>query len=60
MMLNLIQYNLFTHTPVYENFSTQSISGTSLEAVHGTVHVYVGGNYGHMTQLSYAAFDPIL
>jgi tyrosinase len=52
-------YQLFSITD-YPTFATQAVSGSSLESVHGAVHVYVGGRSGHMTYLSYSAFDPIL
>lgn len=44
----------------YNNFGTMASAGSSVESPHGTVHVYVGGAYGHMSWLSYSAFDPIL
>lgn len=31
----------------------------SLEDLHGSIHVAVGGVMGHMSQLQYSAFDPI-
>ncbi|KAG0650056.1 Polyphenol oxidase 1 [Hyphodiscus hymeniophilus] len=52
-------YYALTKAASYNNFATQSNWGPSIESVHGNVHVAVGGNYGHMTQLSYAGFDPI-
>jgi tyrosinase len=51
-------YNLLTSNIGFYQMASQSNPGTSLESIHGNVHVAVGGN-GHMTQLSYAAFDPI-
>jgi tyrosinase len=30
-----------------------------IEDLHGRVHVYVGGQAGHMTQIALAAYDPI-
>lgn len=53
-------YDLFTRITNYQNFSTQANSGSSLESVHGTVHVTVGQSNGHMTYIPYSAFDPIL
>ncbi|PQE08166.1 hypothetical protein CJF31_00008268 [Rutstroemia sp. NJR-2017a BVV2] len=43
----------------FNNFVTMASAGSSIESPHGTVHVYVGGAYGHMSMLSYSAFDPI-
>ncbi|KAA8576834.1 hypothetical protein EYC84_006881 [Monilinia fructicola] len=43
----------------FNNFATMASSGSSIESPHGTVHVLVGGEYGHMSFLSYSAFDPI-
>ncbi|QSZ35560.1 hypothetical protein DSL72_008430 [Monilinia vaccinii-corymbosi] len=43
----------------FNNFATMASSGSSIESPHGTVHVLVGGAYGHMSYLSYSAFDPI-
>jgi tyrosinase len=31
----------------------------NLEQLHNRVHVWVGGNRGHMSQIPFAAFDPI-
>jgi tyrosinase len=31
---------------------------TSLESVHGLIHVLIGGDWGHMTYLDTAGFDP--
>ncbi|KAA8563987.1 hypothetical protein EYC84_011986 [Monilinia fructicola] len=52
-------YSMFSKSKVYYNMATQVSPGPSLENPHGAVHVAVGGDYGHMSQLSYAAFDPI-
>ncbi|ESZ97460.1 hypothetical protein SBOR_2149 [Sclerotinia borealis F-4128] len=43
----------------FNNFDTMASSGSSIESPHGAVHVLVGGAYGHMSFLSYSAFDPI-
>lgn len=32
---------------------------TSVEAVHGEVHVSIGGEGGHMLAIGYSAFDPV-
>jgi tyrosinase len=47
-------------SPSFNNFVTMASEGPSIESPHGTVHVDVGGAYGHMSMLSYSAFDPIL
>jgi tyrosinase len=52
-------YSLLTSNVAFYQFASQANPGLSLEAIHGNVHVAVGGNNGHMTQLGYAAFDPI-
>lgn len=39
--------------------ATQVSPGPSFENPHGAVHVAIGGPYGHMSQLSYSAFDPM-
>lgn len=44
----------------FNNFATMASSGSSIESPHGDVHVLVGGEYGHMSFLSYSGFDPIL
>ncbi|KAI9650419.1 hypothetical protein NHQ30_000433 [Ciborinia camelliae] len=44
----------------FDNFATMASAGSSIESPHGAVHVLVGGQYGHMSFLSYAGFDPIL
>ena len=53
-------YSLFTRAKTYPVFATTANSGTSLEAIHGAVHNYVGGANGEMTVLAYSGFDPIL
>ncbi|KAF8858063.1 Di-copper centre-containing protein [Acephala macrosclerotiorum] len=52
-------YALTKTAGLFNNFSTTAYSGMSLESVHNDVHVAIGGNAGHMSYLSYAAFDPI-
>lgn len=51
-------YNLFSRVKEYSNFSTTATSGSSLEGIHNSVHMDVGGQ-GHMAYLSYAGYDPI-
>lgn len=52
-------YNTFTRATTYYNYSTQANSGSSIESVHGTIHVTVGQSNGHMTYIPYSAYDPI-
>ncbi|QSZ30034.1 hypothetical protein DSL72_004552 [Monilinia vaccinii-corymbosi] len=52
-------YSMFAKSKAYYNMATQVSPGPSLENPHGAVHVDVGGSHGHMSQLSYAGFDPI-
>ncbi|KZP16341.1 Di-copper centre-containing protein [Athelia psychrophila] len=49
------------HTwPTFSNRATSTGSFTnSLEAIHDSIHVYVGGQFGHMQDPAVAAFDPI-
>ncbi|EPS41585.1 hypothetical protein H072_4515 [Dactylellina haptotyla CBS 200.50] len=46
-------YNTLMMTGNYNDFSS------AVEGIHNNVHVAVGGNYGHMSYLTYSAFDPI-
>jgi hypothetical protein len=41
-------------------FCTYASRGPSLEAIHNNIHNDIGGTNGHMAQLTYAAYDPIL
>ncbi|TVY16673.1 Polyphenol oxidase 1 [Lachnellula arida] len=50
-------WSVFAKTRDYNNMSTTSNKGNAFEGPHGTVHVLIGGN-GHMTYLSFSAFDP--
>ncbi|EWC44400.1 hypothetical protein DRE_01226 [Drechslerella stenobrocha 248] len=34
-------------------------SPNSLEGIHGSIHVWVGGNGGHMAVVPFASFDPV-
>lgn len=38
--------------------STSQGQYASIEDLHNDVHVYVGGDEGHMAELDYASFDP--
>jgi tyrosinase len=53
-------YLALTKAANYDDFSSTSRSGPSLESIHDTIHVNIGGTWGHMSMLSYAAFDPVL
>ncbi|KAF3919250.1 Tyrosinase [Arthrobotrys entomopaga] len=46
-------YSTLMMTGSYNDFSS------SLEGIHNDVHNEIGGNWGHMTWLTYSAFDPI-
>jgi tyrosinase len=59
--------NLLMNDPNYQDFSAfsnhewqENEPGTfaSLEDIHNSIHVAVGGDGGHMSELDYAAFDP--
>lgn len=59
-------YNLFTACSAYAEFSNDASSSStsgcsnSIESIHDSVHALLGGsNYGHMTWLWWAAFDPV-
>jgi hypothetical protein len=54
------QYYALTKSADYDNFATQAAWGPSIENVHSLVHASIGGTWGHMSQLSYSGFDPIL
>lgn len=49
-----------TKAPTYDNFASVVDWGPSIEQVHNGIHVAIGGANGHMTMLSYSAFDPLL
>ncbi|KAE9400782.1 tyrosinase [Gymnopus androsaceus JB14] len=56
-------YNLLTRVHTWPAFSNHTVgdggsASNSLEGIHDSVHVDVGGN-GHMSDPSVAAFDPI-
>ncbi|KAK6357742.1 hypothetical protein TWF718_002050 [Orbilia javanica] len=34
-------------------------SGSSVESIHDTIHVLIGGRFGHMTSVPYSSFDPV-
>lgn len=51
-------YHIFTMETDYFDMSSDVSIDDSLEAVHDTVHTTVGSG-GHMSEVPYAAFDPI-
>ncbi|KAF9044148.1 tyrosinase [Panaeolus papilionaceus] len=56
-------YSMLTRVRTWPAFASHTVgdggsSSNSIEAVHDSIHVYVGGN-GHMSDPSVAAFDPI-
>ncbi|KAL3420867.1 hypothetical protein PVAG01_07312 [Phlyctema vagabunda] len=57
--LRAATWNSLTKAKTFNGFATYTLGPNSVEAYHGNVHNVVGGNYGHMTSLSYSAFDPI-
>ena len=50
-------YGSFVTTGYNRNGLPSSFS--SLEAIHGKMHVWTGGSNGHMSQVPVAAFDPV-
>ena len=58
-------YDALTAVTDYNSFSNVADSPSSIEGVHGSVHVTVGGYNGatgiggHMTYVPYSSFDPI-
>lgn len=55
-------YLTFTRTNSFAIMSTDSQGGYTFEAPHNTVHNDIGCSNpsGHMTNLGWSAFDPIL
>ncbi|TVY81027.1 Tyrosinase, partial [Lachnellula suecica] len=60
--------NLLMSDPNYKDFGAfsnhawqQNEPGTfaSIEDIHNSIHVAVGGTMGHMSELDYSAFDPV-
>lgn len=52
-------YNLFSMISDYAIASNDISNDESIESIHDTIHNTVGGNNGHMTDIPYAAFDPV-
>jgi len=52
-------FQTFSISADYDSFSNQGDGDYSIESPHGTVHVVLGGNNGHMSYVTYAGFDPI-
>ncbi|TFK74620.1 Di-copper centre-containing protein [Pluteus cervinus] len=51
-------FNLLAYVNDWVTMSNHTSSGESLESIHDTVHVLLGGA-GHMSSVPVAAFDPI-
>jgi len=60
--------NILMNDPNYKDFAafsnhewenTDPSTFASLEDIHNSIHVAVGGNMGHMSELDYSAFDPV-
>ncbi|KAH8770537.1 hypothetical protein BGZ57DRAFT_437429 [Hyaloscypha finlandica] len=51
-------YYTLTKDTTFDTFCTTATGGSSLEDVHNSIHGNIGGGNGHMSYLSYAAFDP--
>ena len=60
--------NILMNDPNYKDFAAfsnhvwqRNEPGTfaSIEDLHNSIHVAIGGNMGHMSQLDYSAFDPV-
>lgn len=60
--------NILLNDPNYSDFAAfsnhqwqENEPGTfaSLEDIHNSIHVAVGGDGGHMSELDYSAFDPV-
>jgi len=54
------QYSLLTKAPNFNSFTTSSTAGLSVEVLHNIVHADIGGQWGHMSQVGYSAYDPVL
>ncbi|CAD6503403.1 BgTH12-03068 [Blumeria graminis f. sp. triticale] len=52
-------WRALARSTTFNIFSSTSTPGSSIEAVHNTVHSAIGARYGHMSYLSYAAYDPL-
>ncbi|KAK0115324.1 hypothetical protein ONS96_013783 [Cadophora gregata f. sp. sojae] len=52
-------YYALVKPTTFNEFGTTATQGTSIEAVHNQVHGCIGLTGGHMSILSYSAFDPI-
>lgn len=55
-----LQYYALVKPMSFNEFGTTATQGTSIESVHNQVHGSIGLTGGHMSILSYSAFDPIL
>ena len=54
-------YNLLSTYQTYNEFSSygSGLGFGSIEGIHGSIHVFAGGNYGHMTGVPWSGFDPM-
>jgi len=60
MLTVQLKYSLLMKAPNFNSFTTSSIEGSSIEVLHNIIHAIIGGQWGHMGQLSYSAYDPVL
>ncbi|KAF2807767.1 Di-copper centre-containing protein [Mytilinidion resinicola] len=52
-------HHILTLETNFSNVSSSSYDGDSLESVHDIVHMTIGGDGGHMSNVPYSSFDPI-
>ena len=52
-------YDALTLATDYNSFSNTAAVPFSIAGVHNVIHMAIGGDQGHMTDLNFAAFDPI-
>ncbi|KAF2495650.1 Di-copper centre-containing protein [Lophium mytilinum] len=52
-------HHILTLETNFSNVSSSSYDGDSLESVHDIVHMTIGGEGGHMSNVPYSSFDPI-
>ncbi|KAH7330221.1 hypothetical protein BKA65DRAFT_404823 [Rhexocercosporidium sp. MPI-PUGE-AT-0058] len=57
--LMITKYYALVKPASFNEFGTTATPGTSIESVHNQVHGCIGLTGGHMSILSYSAFDPI-
>jgi tyrosinase len=49
-----------TKETTFDGFCTAAAAGLAIENIHDNIHGDIGGGAGHMSFLTYSAFDPIL